>query len=149
MSVVSCRRRSRGSVRDELDVGEIRNRLDSIGGDSVQVELRGEADEPIACGIRLAGELETWIPSPTSEKVLENIPEWLPPRFSDDEVYTSKEGDRAPVIIDTEVSEIEKIIWAVENPEDTEFFPLIVDDGERRLRVGGKIPISTVSSLRL
>lgn len=127
-----------GPVAAIIDVGDARKRLESVGSDAVRVELRGvEKDEPIASGIRLASDYETWVPTPTSEEALEGVPEWLPSRFNDQNVFTNTEGDTAPTIIDTEVSEVEKIIWAVKNTEDQNVYPLVVEDEEFRLQVDG------------
>lgn len=129
-----------GSVAVIANVDEIRKRLDSIGGDVVRVELRGEEGEPIALGVRLVSELVTWISTPTSGIALEGVPEWMPQRFTHDNVYANKQGDKAPTQIDTEVSQVEKIIWALENTSNPEskFYPIVVEDGEFRLRVDGE-----------
>ena len=105
-------------------------------GGTVELKLTGSTEQRLASFARANGALEAWVKLPGSQSVLEDVPHWLPLRFSNNEVYTNQAGDEAPTQISTKVSKLDTIIDAVEEDKDAEYFPVVVKDDDFWIDIG-------------
>lgn len=116
-----------------FNIKAIQMGLEAINSDNdqyVRFEIRREKTNPDFHWIRLSGEQEPSVVPTYPYKQLEYIPQWLPGRFTARNVYTNKQREEAPTIIDTEVKEVEKIARGVRNHRTKEFYPIVVENGE-------------------
>lgn len=105
------------------------------------MDFTGEGEARLSAYLRATGALKSWVNLPGSESTIENVPHWLPLRFSADDVYTNQAGDEAPVKVETKISKLQKIIEVVEADRDAEYRPISVqldedDNWELQLDVG-------------
>lgn len=108
----------------------------SDGSDMVEISLLGDDSERLAIYLKAEGALETQVRLPGGEDALSSVPQWLPSRFSENDVFTNPDGDEAPTIIDTNSSKLRTIIDAVEQDANVEYYPLVVEDGQFKISVG-------------
>jgi len=103
---------------------------------TVELSFTGSEENRLATYMTAEGALEAWVKLPGSTDILQDVPHWLPTRFNADDQYTNKAGDPAPVQIDTKVSRVQKIIKAVKEDRDADFYPLVVRDGNFYIDIG-------------
>lgn len=120
-----------------LNVESILTSLDIASeGGIIEMNFTGSEDRRLATFMRANGALNAWVKLPGSQATLEDIPHWLPFRFNVDDYYTNQNGDPTPTTIQTNVSKIETIIRAVDDTDNADFYPVVVQDGDFRLNVG-------------
>lgn len=102
----------------------------SDGDKTIELDFIGEDSNELASKIEVSGSINTWRTLPGSKKVLDEVPRWLPSRFTDEYKFTSPSGNETPTVVNTDVSNIEKIIDAVEQDIDDDYYPIVVRDGK-------------------
>lgn len=114
--------------------------LDMVS-DSGVVELTFTLDKPedaTARHLTFEGDFEGGVVLPGGREALSRVPDWLPERFTDDNVYTSSPeagSKELPTTIETRVDDIRHIIGA-KDQVGAKTFPIVVDDGEFILDIG-------------
>ena len=104
---------------------------------TVQLEFSA-GDDNLARYLDITGDLEGRVTLPGSQEALSNVPDWLPERFSDDDVYTSSPeagSKELPTIIDTKVESVRRIIEAKRNT-GAKTYPIVVEDGDFKMNIG-------------
>lgn len=129
----------RSGAEAVLNVSKTSTYLENAVGDedaTIELKFTGTEERRLSTFLRAEGAVKAWVKLPGSEDVLRNVPHWLPRRFNADNKYCNPQGDPAPVNIETNVSQIEWLIDIVENDDDAEFYPIVVEDGAFRVDVG-------------
>lgn len=120
-----------------LNVEDLTTYLDfASDGGTVELSLTGDDSQRLSAYARASGALDAWVKLPGSQSAIEDVPHWLPFRFSANEVYTNTAGDEAPTVVTTNASKLDIIIDAVEEDQDADFYPLVVKDGEFYVDIG-------------
>lgn len=105
-------------------------------GGTIELKFTGEEDDRLASYVRASGALEAWAKLPGSSSILDSVPHWLPHRFNSDDQYTNKQGDPAPVRVETRVSKLDTIVEAVKEDQDTDYYPIVIRDQDFLIDVG-------------
>lgn len=111
----------------------------SYASESGKIELhfQGQDDgKRLAQRLKFEGALDAWVRLDGSKDILDDVPHWLPFRFSENEVYTNIEGDEAPTQITTGSQKLRKIIEIVQGDDKAEFYPVTVNDGDFSINIG-------------
>lgn len=109
--------------------------LNHAGQGRIRLEFTGHENDDLASYLNAEGALEAWVNLPGSKAALDKVPFHIPHRFVNN-IYVSPDGKEAPTIVDVDVSQIEKLISAVDTVDDEEYFPLVVRDGEFWIDIG-------------
>ncbi|UBF23083.1 DNA polymerase sliding clamp PCNA [Haloarcula virus HCTV-16] len=105
--------------------------------DTVELTLLGEENDRLAHALQFHGAIQTRVMLPASESNLDEVPLDAVGRFDDDtHSFLTGDGERMPALIETSVSQIQKIIDIVNDDDDTKFYPVTIQDGELYLSVG-------------
>lgn len=107
----------------------------STGG-TVELTFSGSEKRRLSSMLRAEGALEAWVNLPGSESSIEHVPYGQPSRYTDEERFTSVSGNKAPTTVETDVSNIERIVDVVKADRDQDYYPIVVDDGAFRINVG-------------
>lgn len=105
---------------------------------TLELTFQGDEDKRLAEWLDFSGAINTGVRLPGSEASLESVPQWLPSRFTEDDVYCDPNGNPAPVNIQTKSKEIQRIIDIVESDPDSKNYPIKVEDGSFFIDIGGK-----------
>lgn len=105
-------------------------------GGTVELTFTGEEGSRLAEQMTADGALTGWTRLPGSQSALDKVPQWLPRRFSSDEVFTNTAGDEAPTQVRTKSETIQQIIEIVNQNRDADNYPLVVEDGELVVDIG-------------
>lgn len=131
-----------GGAEAIIDIEKFQFYLDLVAGaGNVEVQFRGEPDSRLATVSEMHGELNTSVHIPSSETIIEQMPSFLPESFTEDGVYTSKDGDKQlQTVIEVSVETIERVMKPVESEEymNIDNYPIVVEDGSLQLQAGGK-----------
>lgn len=120
-----------------LDVSQTLTYLGMVtGGGTVELEFYGTEERRLSQFMEARGSLTGTIRLPGSRDILDDVPHWLPNRFTDEDEYTNKAGDAAPTRVETKAEKVKTIIQAVKNDRDAEYYPITVDEGDFFVDVG-------------
>lgn len=104
---------------------------------TVELTLLGEENDRLAHALQFHGAIQTRVMLPASETNLDEVPLNAVGRFDDDtHSFLTGEGEQMAATIETNVSEIQRIITIVDDDDDTKFYPITLQDGELYLNVG-------------
>ena len=96
-----------------------------------------EGDD-LARFVDITGDLEARITLPGGGDMLSRIPDWLPERFTDDNIYTSspESGSKElPTRIETTSDSVHRIINA-KKKTNSKVYPIVVEEGSFRINIG-------------
>lgn len=131
----------------EYDVGaeaiiEVERTLEylnyAVDGGIVEMTLMGDPDRRLSTMLQMEGSLNTWVNLPGSSSILENVPFWVTSRYDDDEVMVSPTGSQAPARIQAVTSELSTIVDVVDGNPESEYYPVVVEDGSLQINVGSR-----------
>lgn len=112
----------------------------------VTVTFHGEEENRLASFVEIEGSLTSSVYIPSSSKILEQMPLYLPDSFTEDGNYERNEK-QLQTKIQTEVKEIQRIVNIVDSDKvrGVNEYPLVVQDGELALNVQDENSRSSVS----
>lgn len=129
-----------GSCVALMDVEATLERLAvAEGSGRMEFEFHGPEGSDQAERLVANGALEMEVNLPAAGKAMDKVPEELPERWDDEDRLLSPSGNPHQTFIDTNVSEVQKIIEAVDLHDHLDYYPITVDDGAFSLDVGDKL----------
>lgn len=112
----------------------------------VDITFRGAEDSTMAKQMAMSGALNTRVMLPGSESTLEQVPiayddsntVALPDQWDEDNQYWDEEKEKTlPTVVDTTIGTVQRVIDAVSQDDDVDYYPFVVEDDEFRLDIGG------------
>jgi len=106
-------------------------------GSPIEIEFVGDPEAGIVAAFHLSNGAQTAVVDCYRDPLLlEELTFELPSRFSDDERFRLEDGDLAPTVVETTAATMERLAEAVALSPSVDRYPLIVEDGDLRLRLG-------------
>jgi hypothetical protein len=139
-----------GSTEAYFDANEVFSYVDLVSESSsneLEVSFLGTESDRLASKVEIrpateASDFEVSMMLPSGSSVIESVPGNLPGRFNKDHVLmTAPPGeDERPLAchIETDFSQLNKIVNAVSLREELDYYPVVVQDGNFRLDVGSE-----------
>ena len=127
------------SVAAIIKVEQTLDFLDMVApSGKVELTFSGDDTKPTCRTLEVTGDLEARVTLPGGRDAVEKVPDWLPERFSDEDVYMSSPdagSKELPTKIDTNVGSVERIIEARKNI-GSPAYPIVVEDGDFMMDIG-------------
>lgn len=126
-----------GHIEAIIEVSDFFNchELATDGG-SVEFTVTGDDESRLAKRIELNGQYNSWAPLPGSEAVLDQVPLNVEDRFDENDIMQNSEGEKLSVQIETDMSSLRDIKEFVDFDPESDFYPVVVEDGEFKIQVG-------------
>lgn len=110
-------------------------------GGELEVSFRGQSDSELSSVLEFYGAVNSRVMTPVAGDVLEEVPTGIVRNFPEgDGQYHStmegREGETFPTNIRVDVEQIQRIIEVVDHDPETDFYPIVVEDGELSLDIG-------------
>lgn len=114
-----------------LEVASAQTFIDEIHERAtLKAEFFGTGDERLASTAKINSTEKGRVKKLGGHSNFNNIPHWLPRRFSSNDVFTNASGDEAPTRVKTESSKLETVAQTIDIHRKAEFYPIGVWDGE-------------------
>lgn len=106
-------------------------------GSPIEIEFVGDPEAGIVGAFHLSNGAQTAVVDCYRDPLLlEELTFELPSRFTDDDRFHLENGDPVPTVVETTAATMERLVAAVALSPSIDRFPLVVEDGALRLRLG-------------
>lgn len=107
-------------------------------GGTTEVQLVGDDSDTLAKRLDFDAQYESWALLPGSEAVLDEVPTSVPERFDENDIMMNSNGEKLNVQIETDVQALRDIKEFVDFDPESDFYPIVVEDGDFRIDAGSE-----------